>query len=84
MTQFNAQIAGNSISRVQFLKFSRGSMPPDPPSYLKSTIMIRSDFSLDPPLKTCSAISFSYANTSKPVYFPFYNEICKAKAVKWI
>ena len=26
-------------------------MPPDPPSYLKSTIMIQSDFSLDPPLE---------------------------------
>jgi hypothetical protein len=36
----------------KFQKFSGGGMHPDPPSYAMSLKMLRSDFWLDPPLKT--------------------------------
>ena len=39
-------------------------MPPDPPSYLKSTIMIRSDFSLDPPLHMANSFNDFFANVA--------------------
>ena len=46
----DAQNAGNGVSEVQISKFFRGGMPPDPPNYVTYSRMIRSDFSLDPPL----------------------------------
>ncbi len=46
----DAQNAGNGVSEVQISKIFRGGMPPDPPNYVTYSRMIRSDFSLDPPL----------------------------------
>ncbi len=46
----DAQNAGNGVSEVQISKIFRGGMP-GPPNYVTYSRMIRSDFSLDPPLE---------------------------------
>jgi hypothetical protein len=46
-TEFDAQNAGNGVSRLQISKIFQGGMPPDPPDYVvppQIGIMLQSDF----------------------------------------
>ena len=43
--------------RASNFKNFPGGMPPDPPSYAGPRILLQSDFTLDPPMKTLSIVS---------------------------
>ena len=50
MVPFDVQVTGNGISEHEFLEIFWGCMPPDSPSFWKSTTGTPSNFDQDPPL----------------------------------